>query len=101
MAKGFRMTKNRLYKVASEAVLHAGQYAFNGRKLKKRDLRRTWIVRINSALKTFGVSYSKFVGALKTHKIEIDSKIMADLAVRQPKVFAEIVKKAGFKFTQQ
>ena len=101
LAKGFRMTKNRLYKVASEAVLHAGQYAFNGRKLKKRDLRRTWIVRINSALKTFGVSYSKFIDGLKKNKIEVDRKIMGDLVVRQPKAFEAIVKKAGFSFTEK
>ncbi|MBI5358557.1 50S ribosomal protein L20 [Candidatus Amesbacteria bacterium] len=101
LAKGYRMTKNRLYKVAAEAVLHAGQYAFNGRKLKKRDLRRTWIVRINSALKIFGVSYSKFMDGVKKNKIEVDRKIMGDLVVRQPNVFAEIVKKAGFTFTKK
>jgi large subunit ribosomal protein L20 len=95
------MTKNRLYKVAKEAVLHAGQYAFAGRHLKRRDLRSVWIMRINAALKTLGLSYSKFIDALKKNKIEVDRKILADLAVTQPKVFKEIVKKAGFKFTQQ
>ncbi len=98
-AKGFRMTKNRLYKVASEAVLHAGQYAFNGRRLRRRDLRATWIVRINAALHGMGLSYSKFVGGLKKEKIEIDRKIMADLVVTNPSVFAKIVEKAGFTFT--
>lgn len=97
-ASGYRMTKNRLYKVASEAVLHAGQYAFMGRKLRKRDLRSAWIVRINAALHGMDLSYSKFLAGLKAHKIEIDRKIMADLVVKQPKVFAEIVKKAGFTF---
>jgi large subunit ribosomal protein L20 len=100
-AKGYRMTKNRLYKVASEAVLHAGQYAFMGRKLKKRDLRSTWIVRINAGLHELGVTYSRFVAALKKNKIEIDRKVLGELVVNQPAIFKQIVKKAGFKFTQQ
>ncbi len=101
LAKGYRMTKNRLYKVASEAVLHAGQYAFNGRRLRRRDLRSIWIVRINATLHNMGLSYSKFVGGLKKEKIEVDRKIMADLVVKQPSVFAAIVKKAGFEFPQK
>lgn len=100
-AKGFRMTKNRLYKVASEAVLHAGQYAFMGRKLKKRDLRSTWIVRINAGLRDLGVTYSKFIAALKKNKIEVDRKILGELVVNQPNVFQAIVKKTGFKFTKE
>lgn len=95
-AKGYRMTKHRLYKVAHEAVVHAGQYAFAGRKLKKRDLRSLWIVRLNAGLRELGVTYSKFIPALKKANIQLDRKILSDLAVRQTSVFAEIVKSAGF-----
>lgn len=95
LASGFRMTKNRLYKVAKEAVLHAGQYAFAGRHLRRRDMRSVWITRINAALKGLGVSYSKFIDATKKKNIQIDRKILAELSVNQPKVFAEIVKHAS------
>ncbi len=95
-AKGYRMTKNRLYKVAHEAVVHAGQYAFAGRHLRRRDLRGLWIVRLNAALRELGISYSKFIPALKKANIQLDRKILADLAVRQPTVFAQVVKTAGF-----
>jgi large subunit ribosomal protein L20 len=101
LASGYRMTKNRLYKVAREAVIHAGQYAFAGRHLKRRDFRSTWITRINAALKTLDISYSKFIDAAKKKNIQIDRKILAELAVNQPKVFNEIVKKAGFAFTEK
>lgn len=92
-AKGYRMTKNRLYKVAHEAVIHAGQYAFAGRKLKKRNLRQTWIVRLNAGLRVLGITYSKFIPAMKKAHIELDRRILADLAVRQPQVFKQIVDK--------
>ncbi len=90
------MTKHRLYKVAHEAVIHAGQYAFAGRRLRKRDLRRTWIVRINAALDGMGISYSKFIPALKKANINLDRKVLSDLATRQPAAFKKIVETAGF-----
>jgi len=90
--KGFRMTKGRLYKVSKEADLHAGQYAFAGRKLKKRDLRRLWIQRINAALTNQDLSYSQFVHGLKESQIELDRKILAYLAVDQPEIFKQVVK---------
>ena len=90
------MTKNRLYKVAKEAVLHAGQYAYAGRRIRRRDLRALWIVRINAALHAVGVKYSRFISALKAKNITLDRKILADLAVRQPEVFNAVVKSAGF-----
>jgi len=93
--KGFRMTRHRLYKVAREADLHAGQYAYAGRKKRKRDMRRLWITRINAALKEFGVSYSKFINLLKKAKIEIDRKILAELAVSEPSAFKAIISKIG------
>lgn len=91
--KGMRMTKGRLYKVSKEADLHAGQYAFIGRKLRKRDFRRLWITRINAALVPFGLSYSKFINVLKENKIELNRKMLAQMAVSDPKTFEAIVKK--------
>lgn len=92
-AKGYRMTRHRLVKVASEAVLHAGAYAFVGRKNRKRDFRRLWIIRINAALSEFNISYSKFIAGLKKQKIEIDRKILANLAISDPSTFKKIVEK--------
>ena len=92
--KGFRMTKGRLYKVSKEADLHAGQYAFAGRKRRKRDFRRLWITRINAALTEYNLSYSKFINGLKKAKIDLDRKVLADLAVSNPQVFKTIVEKA-------
>ena len=91
--KGMRMTKGRLYKVSKEADLHAGQYAFVGRKLKKRDMRSLWIIRINAALTPHELSYSKFINLLKKEKIELDRKILADLAVFDPQAFEAILTK--------
>lgn len=99
-AKGYRMTKHRLFKVAHEAVLHAGQYAYIGRKLRRRDLRAVWITRINAALRTAGTTYSRFIAALKAKNITLDRKILADLAARQPEVFKAIVKTAGFTLSK-
>lgn len=91
--KGFRMTKGRLYKVSKEADLHAGQYAFVGRKQRKRNIRRLWITRINAALTVHEISYSKFINGLKKAKIEIDRKILADLTVSDPDTFKTVVDK--------
>lgn len=92
--KGFRMTKGRLYKVSREADLHAGQYAYVGRKLRKRDMRRLWIQRINASLSNYNLSYSQFIHGLKMNKIEIDRKILADLAVSDPETFKSIMEKS-------
>lgn len=91
--KGMRMTKGRLYKVSKEADLHAGQYAYIGRKLRKRDMRRLWIQRINAALSTYadGLKYSSLINLLKKANIELNRKIMADIAVNDPETFKEIV----------
>lgn len=94
LAKGYRMTKSRLYKVAHEAVVHAGMYAFAGRRLRRRDFRRLWITRINAGLTDLGTNYSHFIAGLKKANIAIDRKILADLAVKSPKIFQEIVKAA-------
>lgn len=97
-AKGFRQARSRRIHVAREAVLHAGAYAYHGRKLKKRDLRKLWITRISAALDG-ATSYSKFIAALKSKKIEIDRKMLAEIAVKNPEVFKNIVKETGFSFT--
>lgn len=91
--RGFRMTKNRLYKVAKEADLHAGQYAYVGRRLRKRDMRKLWIIRINAGLKEYadGLRYSTFINLLKKSKIELDRKILADLTVSDPEAFKTVV----------
>ena len=96
-AKGYRMSKHRLIKVAKEALLHAGEYAFAGRKLKKRDFRRLWITRISGAVKKLGLSYSRFINLLKKQNILLDRKILADLIANDPKTFEKIVKEANEK----
>lgn len=94
MTKGYRMTKRKLIKVAKESMLHAGEYAFAGRRLKKRDMRGLWITRINQAVQQMDLRYNQFINALEKADIELDRKILADLAVRDPKVFKIIVDKA-------
>lgn len=91
-AKGFKNARRRRIQTAKEAVLHAGQYAYEGRKLKKRDLRALWIGRINAGVRKENLSYSKFIDLLKKGKIEIDRKILAEIAARDGKTFSEIVK---------
>jgi large subunit ribosomal protein L20 len=94
LAKGYRGTRSRLIKTATEAVLHADSYAYHGRKRKKRDFRRLWITRIGEAAKVEGYSYSTLIKALKDKKIEVDRKILASLIVEEPNAFTAIVKKA-------
>ena len=91
--KGFRMTKGRLYKVSKEADLHAGQYAFVGRKLKKRDFRKLWITKINAALSDKNLSYSRFINLLKTNKVELNRKMLAEIISSDPQTFESIYKK--------
>ena len=92
-ARGFKHARRRRAKLASEALLHAGEHAFRGRKLRKRDLRALWIVRINAALKPEGISYSKFMSGLAKSKIDLNRKVLADIAVSDPEAFKEIVAK--------
>ena len=91
LTKGYRGTKSRLVRVAKEASLHAGQYAFHGRKLRKRDNRSLWIVRIGEAVKKEGLYYSVFINKLKKANIELDRKILSDLVVEDPETFKKIV----------
>jgi len=93
--KGYWGSKNKLYKSAHEAYLHAGEYAFAGRKLRKRDMRKLWILRINAGLKNIEnpLSYSKFLNLLTKSKVRLNRKMLAELAVNDPKTFEQVVKK--------
>jgi large subunit ribosomal protein L20 len=95
--KGFRMTKRRLIKVAHEADLHAGVYAFAGRKNKKRDFRTLWITRISEAVKLHGLSYSKFIHMMDEKKVLLNRKTLSYLIVNQPAVFDKILKEIQAK----
>lgn len=91
--KGYRWTRKSSIKQAKTAFLKAGANAYVGRKLKKREYRSLWQIRIGNAAKELGISYSKLMGALKKNNIDLDRKVLADLAVNNPKVFAGIVAK--------
>ena len=95
LTKGFRGTNNRLYKRAHEALLHAGQYAFIGRKLRKRDMRKLWIMRINAGLQQLdeAMKYSSLINKMKKANVEINRKMLAELATTDFTAFSEIVKK--------
>ena len=92
-AKGYWMTRHKHIKKAKEAVLHAGQYAYVGRKDKKGDFRALWIQRLNASLRPLGMSYSVFVHKLHEKKIDLDRKVLAQVAVEYPNVFTKIVEK--------
>ncbi|HZE86705.1 MAG TPA: 50S ribosomal protein L20 [Methylomirabilota bacterium] len=89
--KGYRGTKNRLVRKAKESSLHAGQYAFHGRKLRKQNFRSLWIVRIGEAVKLEDMSYSVFMDKLKKANITLDRKILSNLIVEDPEAFKQIV----------
>jgi large subunit ribosomal protein L20 len=90
MAKGFRSGRRRLYRSAREAVERALTFAYRDRKVRKREFRCLWIVRINAALRPLGLSYSKFIGGLKKTQIDLDRKVLADMAVFDPQGFARV-----------
>ena len=91
--KGFRWGRKSKYKAAKEALLHAWSYAYRDRKVKKREFRKLWQIRINAACKQAGVSYSRFIYNLKQKNIELDRKILSTLAKDYPKIFEKIVEK--------
>ena len=90
LAKGYRGTKSKLYRSAKESVERGLNFAYTGRKLKKRDFRSLWIVRIGAAARLNGLNYSQFMHGLKVAGIELDRKVLADLAVHQPESFAAL-----------
>jgi large subunit ribosomal protein L20 len=93
-AKGYYQTKSKLYRQAKESVDTAAKYAYVGRKNKKREYRRLWVVRINAAARLHGLSYSAFMRGLKAAGIELDRKVLADLAATQAEAFALVASKA-------
>jgi len=90
LAKGYRGTKSKLYRSAKESVERGLKFAYTGRKLKKRDFRSLWIVRISAAARLNGLNYSQFMHGLKVAGIELDRKVLADLAAKQPEAFADL-----------
>lgn len=93
-AKGYYGARSRTYKVAKQAVTKAGQYAYRDRRQRKRQFRSLWIVRINAASKAQGLSYSRFINGLQLANIELDRKVLADLAVNDKPAFAALVEQA-------
>lgn len=91
-AKGYRLSYSKLYRRAKEAVLHAGQYSFAHRRKRAGQFREIWILRISAALKEYGMKYSVFINALKVNKIDLNRKMLAELALNNKDAFAEIVK---------
>ena len=90
-AKGYFGAKSKLYRTAREQVMKSGQYAYIGRKQKKRDFRALWITRINAACRQNDISYSRFIAGLKKANVNLNIKVLADMAVREPNAFAELV----------
>jgi len=93
-AKGYYGARSRVYRVAKQAVIKAGQYAYRDRKQRKRQFRQLWIARINAAARQHGLSYSRFINGLNKSSIEIDRKVLADLAVNDKDAFAELARLA-------
>ena len=93
-AKGYVGSKHRLYKTAKEQLMHSGQYAFRDRKQKKRDFRKLWITRINAACRLNDISYSRFIEGLTKAGVEINRKMLSEIAINDPKAYSELVKLA-------
>lgn len=91
-AKGYFGSKHRLYKTAKEQLMHSGQYAFRDRKQKKRDFRKLWITRINAACRQNDISYSRFIEGLTKAGVEINRKMLSEIAINDPKAFTDLVK---------
>jgi len=93
-AKGYYGARSRQFKVAKQAVIKAGQYAYRDRRQRKRQFRNLWIIRINAAAREHGLSYSRFISGLKKAEIEVDRKVLADLAMHEPAAFAALAEQA-------
>jgi large subunit ribosomal protein L20 len=94
LAKGFRGRRGNVYRIAKEAVMRAGQYAYRDRRVKKREFRALWIARINAAARELGLSYSVLMNGLKKAAIEVDRKVLADLAVHDKVAFSKLAEQA-------
>lgn len=95
LAKGFRGGRSKLFRTASDSVHKALMYAYRDRKVRKRDFRKLWIIRINAAVRMRGLSYSKFIHGLKSAGVELDRKVLAELAISDPKGFDQIAQLAA------
>jgi large subunit ribosomal protein L20 len=93
-ASGYRGQRSRLYRKAKEQITHSGVYAYRDRRAKKGDFRKLWIQRINAAVRAEGMTYNRFISGLRTAEVEVDRKILADLAVTDPKAFVALVEVA-------
>jgi large subunit ribosomal protein L20 len=93
LAKGYRGRRKNVYRIAKQAVMKAGQYAYRDRRTRKRVFRQLWIARINAASRELGVTYSKFMAGLKKAQIDIDRKVLSDMAIHDPAGFKSIVEK--------
>ena len=93
LAKGYRGRRKNVFRIAKQAVMKAGQYAYRDRRTRKRVFRALWIARINAAARGFGITYSKFMAGMKKASIDIDRKVLADMAVNDPAGFGKIVEK--------
>jgi large subunit ribosomal protein L20 len=91
--KGYVRARSKLYKVAKESYLHAGQYALQGRRKRTGQMRSLWITRLNAAIRNHGYSYSQFMNMLKKSKVELNRKSLSELAIQEPEVFSRIVEK--------
>src|SRR5262245_23541303 len=94
LAKGYYLTKSKLYRSAKESIERAGNFAYVGRKRKKRDFRRLWIIRINAAARLHDISYSQFIAGLKRAGVDLDRKSLAEIAARDPQAFGALVQSA-------
>ena len=94
LAKGFRGRRKNVFRIAKEAVMRAGQYAYRDRRTKKRVFRQLWIARINAATRGLGVTYSKFMAGLKKANVDLDRKVLADMAATQSAAFAKVAAQA-------
>jgi large subunit ribosomal protein L20 len=94
LAKGYYGSKSKLFKTAKQAVMKSGNYAYIGRKQKKRDFRRLWIARISAACKMNGINYSTFINGLKKANIDLNRKMLSEIAIADPQGFAALVEKA-------
>jgi large subunit ribosomal protein L20 len=93
-AKGYYNARRKVYRVAKQAVDKAGQYAYRDRRVRKREFRALWIARINAAAREYGLSYSRFMSGLKNAEIEIDRKLLSDLAIHDKQAFSQLAEKA-------
>jgi large subunit ribosomal protein L20 len=99
-AKGYYGARSKLFKTAKQAVIKAGQYAYRDRRQRKRQFRALWIARINAAARTHGLSYSRLINGMNRADIEVDRKVLADLAVRDPEAFGAIAEQAKAALSQ-